>query len=87
MKPELNIIIGNGVKESDKELFFGKGEEFITLPDNATWVDIVVLAEIMPSKTQAKRNNWDKPIDSGFTSEFKGKKAKRKLITILKILE
>jgi len=87
MNPELNILIGKGVKESDKELFFEKGDEFIILPDNATWIDIVVLAEIMPSKTQAKRNNWDKPIDNGFTSQFKGKKAKRKLITILKILE
>jgi len=87
MNPELNILIGKGIKESDKALFFCEGDEFITLPDNATWIDIVVLAEIMPSKTQAKRNNWDKPIENGFTSELKGKKAKKKLITILKILE
>ena len=67
---ELNILIGDGVRESDKELFFGKlleTDEFFELKDDATWVDIAILAGLFPSKGQARKNGYDIPIAEGFT--------------------
>ena len=65
-----NFLIGDGVKESDKDIFFGGGEleeKFVRLGDKATWADIAVEMGIFVSKTQARKNGYGGEIVDGWT--------------------
>ena len=81
------ILIGNGIKESDKELFFGPlkedDPEFEILPESTEWADLLV-PHIFKRKTQCRKNGWNE-IPKGFTDKGVGKK-KDLHITILKII-
>jgi hypothetical protein len=83
MAPNFNFI-SEKMTESDKELFFGpieKNDKFIVFPENWTMADIVHAAGIFPSRTQARKNGWDKPIPLGFQDMFLTKRKIR--VTIL----
>lgn len=85
---EYNVLIGNGVQESDKELFFGpltKDDKFITMQDNVRWPDVLVECNIFKSKNDARRNGWNKEIEEGFTDRQRLGKLKHRII-VLKIL-
>jgi hypothetical protein len=82
---EWNIIILNGNEQSiDSSLFFNN-EEVLFIPAriqpkgsvarfvDVMMADIVTLLELFPSKGQAKKNGWDKPIPSGFNTFTIGK--------------
>lgn len=82
---EFNFI-HESLNDSDKELFFGplKGDEkFISFDDQATFADIVVLAGKFGSKTQARKNGFDKDINPGFEHITIGKNKNRIDIWIL----
>lgn len=81
---EFNFI--KSTEETDKELFFGplnKDDEFIGIQDNWIMADIMVQSGLFPSKSQARKNGWNKPIPSGFSMHTVGKY--KVLITILNI--
>lgn len=87
MQTEHNILIGFGVEERDKELFFGpltKDDSFQNMPANTTWGDILVPLGIFSSKSQARKNGFG-DIDDGFTDIEIGKKRTR--FTVLKIVK
>lgn len=67
---EFNFIHKSRTQE-DKESFFGPLEPtdgpFIVFDDTWTMADIVTTAGIFPSKTQARKNGFDKPIPVGWT--------------------
>ena len=82
---DVNVIVDNGnVKPNDSSLFFDS-EEVNWLPAQfaprssqskvvtVTMADIMALFGIFPSKGQAKKNGWDRPIPFGFNSFTVGK--------------
>lgn len=70
---EVNVIICNGNEcETDREILF-PGEEVWFMPKGTTFADILSKAGIFKSKSDAKRNGWDKPIPDGFNEFFIGK--------------
>lgn len=82
MSKEFNFI--KGTEERDKELFFGpltEDDKFSEIADDWTMANLVVLAGIFPSLSQARKNNFNKEIPKGFTDIFVGKLRTR--ITIL----
>ena len=86
---EKNVIIGDGVLESDYELFFGPLEEddiFVTFPVDAKFQDIAVAFGIFKSKGQARKNGWGGDIPDGFWNKEKIGKLNHR-ITILKIVK
>ncbi len=84
MSHEFNFIHESRTQE-DKESFFGPLEPtdgpFIVFNDKWTMADIVVAAGIFPSKSQAKKNGWDKPIEKGW-SQFVLTKRKIKVFIL-----
>jgi hypothetical protein len=82
MSSGLNFITPN-VTEEDKDLFFGKGEEFIIIEEHWTMANLLHAAGIFPSISQARKNGENNPIPKGFNILTRGKKAKRKVIFIL----
>lgn len=83
---EFNFI--KSEKYTDRELFFGPLKEtdlFIEIEDKWTMIDIMIKAEIFKSKSDARRNNWNKEIPFGFTDFYAGKYKNR--ITILNYKE
>lgn len=61
VQQDWNILIGNQVLKSDRELFFGplnEAEQFLEMPDDTTMPDILALTGIFPSKSQARKNGW-----------------------------
>lgn len=87
MRPEFNFIHPD-LPESDRELFFGPlngDEEFIEIENNWIMAHIMHLIGVFPSVGQARKNGWNKPIDSGFWMK---EVTKRKiLVTILNKFE
>jgi len=80
---EFNILIGV-TEEGDKELFFGPlspEDEFIELPADVRWPQLLVKIGMFPSLGQAKKNGWDKDIEPGFSEHKVGKRR----IFILKV--
>lgn len=82
-----NILIGF-VEEKDKELFFGPlaedDGEFITLPLETTYPQVLKQAGVFPSTSQARQNGWDKEVPEGFTIVKVGKGLKYREAYILK---
>jgi len=78
---EYNFI--KSLHESDKDLFFGplQDEEFHLIESNWSMANILTIAGIFPSISQARKNGWNKPIPLGFTDIRVGKMKIR--ITIL----
>jgi len=66
---DFNFISKDMTKE-DLNLFFSPIEPmdtFITIQDDWTMADIMVQVGVFQSKTQAKKNGWDKPIPKRFS--------------------
>lgn len=83
-------FISENVKEEDIELFFGPldGDElFITIQPRWNMANLMHEAGIFKSATQARKNGEDKPIPKGFSHITRGKKARKKQIYILNIIE
>lgn len=75
---DINIIVDSGfVFTSDSDFFFGN-EEVHTFSKEITFADILTKFELFPSKGQARKAGWDKPIPVGF-SEFTISKLKHRL--------
>lgn len=75
-----NIIIQNGnVEAGDALMLFGKWGAtepdgiVHEMPVTTTFADIMVKFAIFPSKGQAKKNGWDKPIPPGWSEWVIGK--------------
>ncbi len=83
---EMNILIGKGITETDKELFFNYTPEdkFQEFPVETKFPQLLKALGIFPSTSEARRNGWDKDIPCGWTDFEIGKLKKR--ISILKIL-
>jgi hypothetical protein len=83
---EFNILIGNGVLESDKDLFFGPllpDDEFKWFNKQTRFPEVLADLGLFSSRSEARRNGWDKDIPKGFSDIRIGKLKKR--ICILKI--
>lgn len=81
---DVNVLVGS-LPESDRDLFFGPldgSETWIELDSDARWPDIMSAAGIFPSKSQARKNGWDKEVEPGFTHIKVGKL--KHCITVLK---
>ena len=62
-----NFIIETGkVEPNDRKHLFGF-EKVQYLPIEARMPDVMVQAGIFPSKSQARKNGWDKDIPWGFS--------------------
>ena len=84
--PSLNALIGKGVRERDKELFFGpirEGDTFMRFSYEARLPVVLREMGIVQSGMEAVRNGWDCEIPDGFSDHFFGKRKKR--LSILKI--
>jgi hypothetical protein len=84
---EFNILIGPGVGEADKDLFFGPLRDtdvFQIFDVKARFPELLAALGIFRSRSEARKNGWDKDIPDGFLDFRIGKLKKR--ITILKIL-
>lgn len=69
---EANIIVDNGLdKPGDEFLFFGNSEDpnpkVFFIPDAFMMSDVLSMCGIFPSKSQAKKAGWNKPIPEGFS--------------------
>lgn len=87
MSRSINILIGEGIQESDKELFFGpiqSEDEFLVFKQDVQWPEIMVTASLFKSRGDARKNGWDKPVNEGFTFPFTFGKLKH-TIAVLKI--
>ena len=85
---EFNILIGDGVLETDKELFFGplnSMDKFLKFPISHRFPQLLRELGIFPSTSQAIKNGWDKDIPDGFSTWKIGSNKNRKYIYILKI--
>lgn len=65
--------------EGDKEQFFGPidlddpSDRFVLFDDTSTMADLVLMLGKFKSKTEARKNGWDKPIPEGFSAHKCGK--------------
>lgn len=97
---EFIITIGSGVLPSDLELFFSFNlvewkeldkqgitlTHYIHFDDDIQMEDLAVALEHMPSKNQARKNNWGGPIPDGY-SEFKRKFHRFYILKLLQPLD
>ena len=84
--PNAFFFIHKDMAEEDRELFFGPldgDEEFVVFDDTWTMAHVLVHVGLFPSLSQARKNGGDGPIEPGFVDFVRGKKMKRKEITIL----
>ncbi len=93
MSKEFHILIGSGVTERDREIFFGDNTgfvndlEFIVIEDETIqFPNILKQLEIFKSSSDARRNGWDKEIPIGFSEHKIGSKSNLKKLFILKII-
>lgn len=71
---EYDFIIGK-YQPNDPELFFGPDPIPIRYMDATTGLpEILVLCGIFKSKSDARRNGWDRPIEPGWNQYRVGKK-------------
>jgi len=73
----INFLVGNGVNQSDRDAFFGPipdTDEWFTfvVVGDAFWSDLLVAAGLYPSKSQARKQGWHKPVKHGFDHFFFG---------------
>lgn len=85
-------FIHRRLPETDKELFFGPltdQDEFIEFDDGYTWLDILVEIGMFSSKSEARKNIKNLPVDieiePGFKDVYLGKKKTR--VTVLNWFE
>lgn len=86
---EFNILIGDGVLESDKELFFGPlniWDKFVKLDSESRFPHLLRQIGVFPSTSQAMKQGWNKDIPEGFSEWFIGQGKNKKWICILKII-
>jgi hypothetical protein len=86
MPDEFNVLIGAGVREADKESFFGPlrpEDEFHTFAPEIRYPELLQRLGIFVSRSDARRNGWDRDIPEGW-SDFQIGKLRRR-ICILKI--
>lgn len=84
---DVNVLVGD-LPNSDRDLFFGPldgSEIWIELPIEAKWPDVMAAAEVFPSKSQARKNGWDKELELEFSAVIIGKLKHN--ITVLKQFE
>jgi hypothetical protein len=67
-----NITIGPHVLPGDQELLFG-GQPVEHFDSSVTFADLLVRYNIFPSKGQARKAGWDKPIPTGWSEWVVGK--------------
>jgi hypothetical protein len=83
---DFNFISKNASKE-DIKLFLGdldnENETTFKIEDKDIMANLLFKAGVFPSVTQARKNGWNKPIPSGFSSFHAGKNKIR--ITILNL--
>ena len=82
---EINVIIGT-ITDDDVNLFFGPIRDddiFVRLPIDTRFPTVMHTFGFFKSKSQARKNGWDKDVPEGFFSQRIGKK--KRLLTILKI--
>lgn len=85
---DVHILIGEGVRETDKDLFFGPlsgEEEWTYLDPSSSKEDVAVRFGLFSSKGQARKNGWGGPIPDGYT-EIKRVGKFRRSFYFLKIL-
>jgi len=72
---DFDFIINNGhSRRSDAELFFGQSpEDVIWLDGDKDMWDILVIAGVFPSRTQARKNGRAREIPEGWTDQRMGK--------------
>ena len=66
--------------EEDLELFFGpleKDDEFIHIQPNWVLAHVMHAAGCFSSISQARKNGWNKPIESGYSEYVVGKRKVR----------
>lgn len=80
---EFNFVTGKNVRQSDIESLFNPGDEIESFPYHWEYPDLLAHIKIFKSKSDARKNGWNKPIPNGFTDFRIGKLKNR--ITILKI--
>jgi hypothetical protein len=74
MKLQWNVLIGkDSSNPKDLNLLFGEGGEFLELSDEARWPDVLVACGIFKSKSDARKNGWNKDIGEGWTDIRIGK--------------
>ncbi len=86
MRRSINFLIGDGILESDKDLFFGPisdTDEWFEFPYDVDYPEILVAAKLFTSKSQARKNGYNKSIPDGFSNFIFGKLHHE--ITILRI--
>ena len=80
-----NVVVGYCASEQDYPGMFGKDWQdspMIKLPDAETFGQILAALKLS-SRSNAKKNGWDFPIEKGFSDYIYGKKPPH-LITIWK---
>lgn len=86
MQGEFNVLIGAGVLESDKELFFGplaSEDTFVRIDDDPMLSDVLVILGLFSSRSKGRGNGFHREIPEGLSQLRFGKL--KTLITILKI--
>lgn len=80
------IFIHPDQPHSDRELFFGPldgTEVFVEIVEGWTMADVMLAAGKFPSKSQARKNGWDRPISPGYNSLTVGKARNRTDVFVL----
>ena len=87
---EFNILIGEFVKESDKETLFGpltEWDKFVKMDSNTRFPQLMRTLGIFPSASQAVRCGWDKDIPEGWSEWPMGSGSKHKKLFIWKVTQ
>ncbi len=86
MARDINILIGDWT-ERDKDVIFGPIEpqdEFFEFEKSTRWPQIMLDVGLFSSKGNARKNGWDKNVQSGFSMFSFGKL--KHLVTVWKII-
>ena len=84
---EFNFI-HKDLSDTDRELFFGpltEQDEFILIDSTWTLAHIAHAIGMFPSVNQARKNGFNKPLDSGFSQHVLSKQ--KRLVSILNWFE
>ena len=85
---DFNILIGDGIQETDKNLFFGpltQDDQFIVFSSSTRFPQLLKALGIFSSTSQVRKSSWNKDIDEGWTEIPKIGKLRHR-ICILKVL-
>lgn len=84
---EIYVLIGEGVRHADRALFFGPpldSDVFVEYPPSARFPEVLADLRFFKSRSDARRNGWDRDIPDGYSDYVIGKFKRR--IIVLKIL-